>query len=92
MAEQVLHLEIRGIVQGVGYRWSMVEQATALGVTGWVRNRTDGSVEAMICGDPELVQELVDWARSGPAGARVDRVDLSPGEGFFETFEQRRTG
>ena len=85
------HLRITGRVQGVGYRWNMAQQAQALGVSGWVRNRLDGSVEAVACGPVDAVQALVDWAQSGPMGARVDRVVVSEAEGVFEGFEQRET-
>ena len=70
-------LVIRGRVQGVGYRYAMGEVAAALGVTGWVRNRRDGTVEAVVQGDDELVERLVAWTRRGPVGANVTAVDTS---------------
>lgn len=91
MSHTVRRLLIHGRVQGVGYRWAMVAQAARLGVRGWVRNRRDGSVEAMVAGASDSVQGLIDWARQGPPGARVTRVDVLAGEGEFETFEQRPT-
>jgi acylphosphatase len=89
MTTTVLHLKIRGVVQGVGYRWAMAQAAQRLGVNGWVRNRHDGSVEAMAAGPREAVDRLVDWARHGPPAAAVSEVDVLPGEGVFEGFEQR---
>ncbi len=92
MAESVLRLEIRGLVQGVGYRWSMVGQARRLGVRGWVRNRRDGSVEAVVAGTPESLDLIVSWARQGPAAAVVEAVEVLSAEGTFDSFEQRPTG
>ncbi len=85
----VLHLQIRGAVQGVGYRWTMAQAAQRLGVAGWVRNRRDGSVEAMVAGPQASVDALVAWARRGPDAARVSGVDVLPGEGQFTAFEER---
>ena len=91
MTEIVVRLEIRGSVQGVGYRWSMAEMARTLGIRGWVRNRWDGSVEAMVAGSPETVDRMVVWARRGPRSAVVETVNVLTGEGVFATFEQRPT-
>lgn len=76
-------LRIAGTVQGVGYRIWMERQATRLGVSGWVRNRGDGSVEALVHGDPAAVEELLRSCRRGPTGAAVTliREDLAEPEG-----------
>ena len=87
----VKHLQIYGLVQGVGFRYHFMEQAQALGIGGWVRNRRGGSVEAVISGSPETVEAMLDWARRGPAAAQVERIDVSAAEGVFSGFELRPT-
>ena len=93
MATTTQHLRITGRVQGVGYRWNMAQQARALGLTGWVRNRHDGSVEAQASGPAHVVQALVDWAHHGPELARVDGVVVNSVENAepCQGFEQRET-
>lgn len=81
------HLSIRGRVQGVGFRAYLQREAQRHGVTGWVRNRRDGSVEAVVHGPVEAVQAVIDWARHGPPSARVTDVQVSDGKGAYTTFE-----
>ncbi len=81
-------LRIHGRVQGVGYRESMRQQAHRLGLTGWVRNRRDGTVEALVCGHVEQVDLILDWAKQGPRFATVERVDAIEAEvAVSEEFE-----
>jgi len=86
MPNMCRHLLIHGRVQGVGFRWALSAQATALGLCGWVRNRRDGSVEALIGSAPEAVNALTEWAWTGPPGARVERV-LGNDEPDLEDFK-----
>lgn len=79
-----LHLSITGLVQGVSYRWSMVQEGRRLSLDGWVRNRRDGCVEAAVSGPEDRVRELVEWARRGPAAARVDDVEVTPWNGLID--------
>lgn len=85
-----LRLRIRGRVQGVGYRAWLADAALRLGVHGWVRNRRDGSVEALVSGAPAAVEQLLEGARRGPPAARVDTLeredDSAPGTGGFEQW------
>jgi acylphosphatase len=67
-------LRIHGMVQGVGYRESMRREAEKLEVSGWVRNRRDGSVEAMVCGTDDAIAAIIAWARTGPRFSKVERV------------------
>jgi acylphosphatase len=84
-------LSIHGRVQGVWFRESMREEAVRVGVTGWVRNRADGSVEAMVQGTADAVEAITQWARRGPEQAHVERVESAPGEGDYAAFEKRPT-
>jgi len=85
------HLAISGRVQGVGYRFYMQRKARELGLTGWVRNRHDGSVEAMIQGSAEGVEAMTAWARRGPPSAAVTDVRITDGSGDYAGFEARPT-
>ena len=81
------HVRITGLVQGVFFRQSAAERARELGVSGWVRNCSDGSVEVHLSGTAESVEAMTDWLRRGPPSARVERVEVEdaqpePGDGF----------
>ncbi|MEE2730446.1 MAG: acylphosphatase [Pseudomonadota bacterium] len=90
MSEQIrIHAVVSGRVQGVYYRASTRERALEIGVTGWVRNRADGSVELEAQGSPEQVENLLAWARQGPEQARVQscvprEIPTVPGEQHFQ--------
>jgi acylphosphatase len=77
-AVETVGLRITGRVQGVGYRLWMTRTAASLGLHGWVRNRTDGSVEALVTGTPETVAALIEAAQNGPIGAQVTDVTITP--------------
>ena len=76
MARTAVKLRITGLVHGVFFRASMAELAASRGVSGWVRNMTDGSVQAFLEGEDEKVMRIVEWARHGPPRARVDSVKV----------------
>jgi acylphosphatase len=67
---------ISGRVQGVGFRYSLVERARSRGLAGWVRNNADGTVEAVLEGPPDAVEALLAWCRRGPGAARVEDVTV----------------
>ncbi|MDH5264962.1 MAG: acylphosphatase [Betaproteobacteria bacterium] len=84
-------LRIRGLVQGVGFRYSLQREAILLGLSGWVRNRRDGTVEAVVAGPAEAVEAIVAWSHRGPPSARVEAVVVTVEEGRFEGFELQPT-
>ena len=88
-------LIINGRVQRVGYRDALREEAQRRGIAGWVRNRRDGSVEAVLQGTQEAIDSTIAWARRGPALARVLDVRVDPGgdeaANTYSSFERRPT-
>jgi acylphosphatase len=78
--EKTVRLRITGAVQGVGYRIWATRTASSLGLRGWVRNRSDGSVEALATGTAEQVAAMIEACRRGPYGARVAEVTAVPDE------------
>lgn len=89
VAGQRMELRIFGRVQGVSFRWYAQKAALGLGLTGWVRNRADGSVQLVAEGSPSALDELRNWADRGPDHAHVDRVEENRSEsaGSFTGFE-----
>ena len=90
------HLIVTGRVQGVGYRQWMCNEALALGLTGWVRNRADGSVEAVVDGAGEPLRLMIERAHRGPPAAKVAAVAVSESTDLestdlFSSFECRRS-
>jgi len=71
-----VHVYISGRVQGVGYRYSTINQATRLGITGWVRNTHDSKVEAVFEGDESAVEEMLKWCQRGPSMAHITDIQL----------------
>jgi acylphosphatase len=87
------HLTIHGSVQGVGFRRYMVFKAQQLGISGWVRNRNDGSVEAMVQGTEDAVAAIIECAQQGPGASQVSGVtvsDVGSAENFGGRFDPRR--
>lgn len=92
MAGTRMHVVISGRVQGVFFRANTKQNAEKRGVTGWVKNRADGKVEAVFEGEKDDVKELLEWCRHGPRLARVTNVEYNEGDptGEFDTFAVRR--
>lgn len=91
MATRRVRVHVRGLVQGVYYRLTMQKTAIMHGVSGWVRNVEDGSVEAVIEGDSENVARVIKWCSGGPDEARVDGIDTHDEDptGEFTSFDIR---
>lgn len=90
--EIAVHILVHGRVQGVGYRAWTERMAHALGLGGWVRNRRDGTVEAVFAGGADVVADMIERCRSGPDGARVTLVErVGEGLGTFDRFDVRPT-
>ena len=83
-------VRVRGLVQGVCFRDGCERHARLLGVTGWVRNRTDGSVEVMVQGSPRQITDFCDWLRDGVPAARVDDVQVTMAESPVSRFDDFR--
>jgi acylphosphatase len=85
-------IRVRGRVQGVGFRHGLRREAERHGVRGWVRNRRDGSVEALLRGEADAVARVIAWARRGPPAASVYELHESdpeaPLDGEYERFEE----
>lgn len=77
-AAAAVRVLVSGRVQGVGFRWSAVDQGARLGLAGWARNLVDGRVEVYAQGDPEALARLVDWLHRGPPRAEVTAVVAEP--------------
>ena len=90
MSVAIRHVTMRGRVQGVGYRAWVERQAIVRGLEGWVRNRRDGSVEAVFAGPEDVVSNVIASCRRGPPSARVDGVDDEAGN--QDLLKLRRAG
>ncbi|WP_065750220.1 acylphosphatase [Bradyrhizobium paxllaeri] len=88
MSGPIRHVTVKGRVQGVGYRAWVEDEATARGLEGWVRNRRDGSVEAVFAGPADVVTDMIAACRRGPYSARVDAVQDE--SGTPDMLKQRR--
>ncbi len=87
MGLKQIHLHVRGRVQGVFFRASTQREARRLGLTGWVRNRNDSSVEVVAEGEENGIKDLIAWAQHGPTAARVEKVDVRWRSFVGEFFE-----
>jgi acylphosphatase len=88
MAKKRLYLTVHGIVQGVNFRYYTKQEALGLGLVGWVRNKPDGSVEAVAEGDEGVLKKFLEWCTHGPSSSRVTKLDSqwAPATGEFSDF------
>ncbi|MDJ0731374.1 MAG: acylphosphatase [Crocosphaera sp.] len=87
-----VHVFISGKVQGVGYRYSTVQEAQKLGIGGWVRNRLDGRVEAIFEGKEPLIEQMLQWCHQGPRSAKVTDLTVETVEPqLYQRFEVKET-
>jgi acylphosphatase len=80
-------ITIRGRVQGVGFRYALADEARSRSLGGWVRNRRDGTVEALVVGSEDDVEVMIAWARRGPPAARVSDVSVETASETADAFE-----
>lgn len=85
------HVFVSGIVQGVGFRWYTVHEAQRRHLGGWVRNRHDGRVEVLICGEPEDVASMLNWLRVGPTSASVSSIEVEDSDERLHEFDMLAT-
>jgi acylphosphatase len=87
-----VELKVRGMVQGVGYRYFCQTRATALGLTGWVRNLSDGSVQLLVEGEKSIIETFIELLRTGPSNASVENIDTrwTTYTGKFHSFQITR--
>jgi acylphosphatase len=83
-----LHIIIEGIVQGVFYRASTIEESSKLGLTGWVMNCSDGRVEAVFEGNIDKIDKIIEWCKKGPPGAEVTNIETvwEQATGEYDSF------
>jgi acylphosphatase len=89
MTPTIRHVVIHGRVQGVGFRAFVEDTAERLGLEGWVRNRRDGTVEALFVASEELVAQAIEACRRGPSAAHVTKLDVADAAGLLDDLRQR---
>lgn len=92
MAKIAIHAYISGRVQGVGYRYSTLNQANRMGLTGWVKNMPDGRVEALFEGEEGLINQMLNWCQQGPSMAYVTNIEKFKKEYSGQFYDFSITG
>ncbi|MFP4482740.1 MAG: acylphosphatase [Thermovirgaceae bacterium] len=93
MSAKEVYVRVSGIVQGVGFRWRALQKAGELSLKGWIRNRPDGDVDALLQGDAEKIRKMIDWMEQGPPHAIVRGIEAQwkDAESLYEDFEIRKS-